>query len=98
MYPDHDAPWYIKAFIGTDIILATCLICYLSLPILFLLEARHRKKKYGYAMPLRAMEDASHSEATMVTMHRITENAKLGGDKDDLETAAHIERTEEQRK
>jgi hypothetical protein len=35
------------------------------------MEALRRKKKYGHAMPLRAMEDAARNEATAVHTERI---------------------------
>jgi hypothetical protein len=94
MYPDHDAPWFTKAFIGTDAIIALCMFTYLMLPIAFLLEARHRKKKYGFAMPLRAMEDAEHSEATVLTVERIREHAKWDGSEKGSMEASHIERAD----
>lgn len=76
MYLDKDAPRFVMDFIGTDVLLVTCVISYLVLPLAFLLEARHRKRKYRFAMPFRAMEDAEHSEVTVMTVERIREHGK----------------------
>lgn len=87
MYPQSDGPWYLPAFTATCALLATCVITYLTLPAVLLWEAKHRKSKYGHAMPLRAMEDAALSEATTVNIERLQRLDKIGQSE-----SKHIER------
>ena len=73
MYPNKDAPQFIPGFAGTCVLLALCIVSYLTLPLWLLWEANSRKKKTGHAIPLRAMEDAEHSQISAEALARIHE-------------------------
>lgn len=87
MYPDADGPWFLPAFTATCCLLAVCVLSYATLPAVLLWEAKSRKRKYGHAMPLRAMEDAAQSDAAIVQLERFQ-----GLGKGDKEGVAHVER------
>ncbi|KAJ5808355.1 hypothetical protein N7474_009624 [Penicillium riverlandense] len=76
MFPDTDAPLFHSGFIGCVTLQVICVISCLCIPILLLLEAEHRKRKTGHAMPLRAILDAENSqvsEAALARLHAIQE-------------------------
>ncbi|KIW23934.1 uncharacterized protein PV07_09681 [Cladophialophora immunda] len=64
MFPNADAPLYHEAFVGTCAIVAVAIVSALTIPYWLSLEARTRKRKYGHAMPLRAIDDAGLSQTT----------------------------------
>lgn len=77
MFPNSDAPLYHEAFVGTCVIVSVAIVSALTIPCWLTLEARNRKRKYGHAMPLRAIEDAGtyrdlHSSKPLVwlRLHR----------------------------
>ena len=73
MYPNEDGPNYIAGFAGTCVLLAVCILSYLTLPLWLLREANARKKKTGHALPLQAMEDAENSQVSAAAHARIHE-------------------------
>jgi len=95
IFPLPDKPWYLPGFSAACATLACTLIGYGSLPFWLLWEARRRKKKYGHAMPLRALEDVQHAHISAAAQAKEREQAmreeKLGGD---VESAAHLEQVE----
>jgi len=58
-------------------------------------EARRRKRKYGHAMPLRALEDVQHAQISAAARAKEQEQAmreeKRG---DDVESVTHLEQVE----
>lgn len=77
MYPDKDKPFYHAGFLASIGLQVTCIVTFLCIPALLLLEAKQRIKKTGHAMPLRAMQDAENaqvSEATMARIHDLAED------------------------
>jgi hypothetical protein len=62
MYPNSDAPYYLKGFTATVALLAGGIVCYLTVPFCLYFEARRRKAKTGHAMPVQAVVDAERSE------------------------------------
>lgn len=45
----------------------------MSLPLWLIAEAKTRKRKYGHAMPLGALEDAEHSMVSAAALERVHE-------------------------
>ncbi|ETN40918.1 uncharacterized protein HMPREF1541_05198 [Cyphellophora europaea CBS 101466] len=93
IFPHADAPWYLPGFAASLATLSLTLILYASLPFWYLWEAQRRKRKYGHAMPLKALEDAGRamtSEAARLQEQerQVLEEKGLGGD---VETARHVE-------
>lgn len=95
IFPIPDKPWYLPGFSAACATLAFTLIGYASLPLWLLWEARRRKRKYGHAMPLRALEDVQHARISDAARAKEREQAmreeKLGGD---IESSGHIEQVE----
>lgn len=69
-------------------------ILYASLPFWYLWEAERRKRKYGHAMPLKALEDASHAMVSDAARAR-EEQQQIVEEKgvvaNDIERAEHVE-------
>ncbi|KAL6241694.1 hypothetical protein RBB50_011476 [Rhinocladiella similis] len=98
MYPIHDAPNYKPAFISNVVIVGLAIITYIVLPYFLYREAQSRKLKTGHAMPLRAMEDAQHSQVTEVARQRIHEinihEEAMVRESKTIADATHVERPE----
>jgi len=100
MYPNKDGPHYVAGFSATCVVLAVCILSYLTLPLWLLREAKIRKSKTGHAMPIQAMEDAENSmvsEAAHARIHAINEAEERAAFKnaemkvDVAEDSAHVE-------
>ncbi|KAK5943763.1 hypothetical protein PMZ80_004772 [Knufia obscura] len=95
IYPIPDRPWFLPGFSAACGALVCTLIGYASLPFWLLWEARRRKKKYGHAMPLRALDDAQHAHISDAARAREQEQAmreeKQQGDR---ESSDHLEEVE----
>ena len=99
IFPHADAPWYLPGFAASLATLSATLILYSSLPFWYLWEAQRRKRKYGHAMPLRALEDASHamvSDAARAQEQQLQILEEKG--RGDVESASHVEEVTENEK
>lgn len=94
IFPDSDEPWYLPGFSAACATLTFSIIGFASLPLLYLWEAKQRKKKTGHAMPLRALEDALHAQVSeaVVEHEREVAAAEVKGPFD--EESRHVERAE----
>lgn len=63
MYPNSDAPYYLKGFMATVALRAGGIVCYLTIPLCLYFEAQRRKVKTGHSLPVQAVVDAGRSEA-----------------------------------
>jgi hypothetical protein len=92
IFPHSDAPWYLAGFAASLSCLILACLLYSSLPFWYLWEAQRRKRKYGHAMPLKALEDHAHAmvseEARLAEQERVMMEEKGRGD---IETASHVE-------
>lgn len=92
MYPNSDAPYYLKGFTATVSLLAASIVIYATVPFFLQLEASQRKKKTGHALPLQSLEDSENSQvsaAAMVELHQL--NQLRDGDDFLKSKAAHKE-------
>lgn len=63
MYPNSDAPYYLKGFTATVALLAGGIVSYLTIPLCLYVEARRRKVRTGHSLPVQAVVDAERSQA-----------------------------------
>lgn len=70
-YQAQDGPGYLPEFSATCAILGVCILSYLTLSVLLLLEAKHRKAKTGHALPLQATEDTENSHVSAAVLNRV---------------------------
>lgn len=97
IFPHADSPWYLPGFSASLGALIVTLILYASLPFWYLWEAQRRKRKYGHAMPLKALEDAGHAMVSDEAKAReqqtqiLEEKAREA----DVETADQVEEVRE---
>lgn len=97
IFPHADAPWYLPGFAASLGTLSLTIVLYASLPFWYLWEAQQRKRKYGHAMPLKALEDAAHAQVSDEAKAReqqtqMLEEKAAGAD---IETASHVEELRE---
>lgn len=92
IFPKPDEPWYLAGFSTGCATLTFSVLGFSTLPLLYLWEAKQRKKKTGHAMPLRALEDALHAQVSEGAREHEREvaAAEVKGPLD--EEAGHIER------
>lgn len=92
IFPEPDEPWYVAGFSTGCATLAFSVLGFATLPLLYLWEAKQRKKKTGHAMPLRALEDALHAQVSEAVLEneRETAAAEVKGPID--EENGHVER------
>jgi hypothetical protein len=69
---------------------------YLTLPVFLLLEAKHRKRKTGHALPLQAMEDMENSQVSEAMLNRVheinaMEEKEAINSQEEKISAAHLE-------
>lgn len=98
IFPHSDAPWYVPGFAASLGTLSVTIILYASLPYWYLWEAERRKRKYGHAMPIKALEDASHAMVSDAARAR-EEQQQIIEEKSaaaDIERAEHVEELPEQ--
>lgn len=93
IFPHADEPWFLPGFAASLATLCVTIILYASLPFWYLWEAQRRKRKYGHAMPLKALEDAANAQVSDEAKAReqqtqmMEEKAVVA----DVETANHVE-------
>jgi hypothetical protein len=94
IFPSKDEPWFLPGFSASCATIAFSIIGFSTLPLLYLMEAKQRKKKTGHAMPLRALEDALHAQVSeaVVEHEREVAAAEVKGPMD--EEAGHVERVQ----
>ncbi|KAK4552275.1 hypothetical protein LTR86_010445 [Recurvomyces mirabilis] len=73
MYPNSDGPLYVPAFKASVIVILLGIGSYLTIPLWLTWEAKQRKNKTGFAIPLQAMEDEEHSAVSASAHDRLRE-------------------------
>lgn len=94
IFPEPDEPWYLAGFSTGCATLAFSVLGFSTLPLLYLWEAKQRKKRTGHAMPLRALEDALHAQVSEAQMENEREFAAAEVKRPVDEEAGHVERVE----
>ena len=90
IFPIPDKPWYLAGFSASVGCLSVTLLGYASLPLWLLWEARRRKRKYGHAMPLRALEDSAQAMTSEESKRR-EEELKMAEEKVGIDSEERVE-------
>ncbi|KAK5118472.1 hypothetical protein LTR62_002987 [Meristemomyces frigidus] len=73
MYPNSDGPLYVPAFKASVAVIVLGIVLYLTIPVWLMLEAKMRKRKTDFALPLQAMEDEEHNAVSAAAHDRLRE-------------------------
>ena len=98
IFPEPDEPWYLAGFSTGCATLAFSVLGFSTLPLLYIWEAKQRKRKTRHAMPLRALEDALHAQVSEAVVQFEREAAAVEAKQPFDEESRHVEKVKMEEK